>query len=133
MDSMATVNIIKIEKIFSSMRLPLVKRIMKLLENDWVIEISHCYRKTNGCANILANLKCNLEFTLIIFQDCPPKSREVLDCDIIGTTTSRLILQRYLIAIGRLTVVCGYYCDIIGITTSRLISVQFFLGFCSPL
>jgi hypothetical protein len=49
----------------------LVKNIMKLLERNWVVEITHFYKKVNWCADVLLNISCNSNYLLTIHESCP--------------------------------------------------------------
>jgi hypothetical protein len=69
----------------------LVHRIQGLIQLDWEIIIQHSYREANRCADILANLGCNLGLPLIFCESCPAQVSLMFAADLIGVTTPPLI------------------------------------------
>lgn len=49
-DSMAVDKVITIGKISISVELSLVKSILQLMDMNWVVEMSHCYKEANCSA-----------------------------------------------------------------------------------
>ncbi|MCI09420.1 putative non-LTR retroelement reverse transcriptase [Trifolium medium] len=90
-DSQSVVQVIQKVSVQSSMGGSLVRRIRRLLELDWEVEISHTYRETNNCVDALANLGCSMGLELTTFEECPSQIREIYDADSMGFTTPRMI------------------------------------------
>jgi hypothetical protein len=55
----------------------MLKQIWKLLEIDWLVEISHTYREVNKCTDVLANISCSLDYKAVFFDACPPQIRDI--------------------------------------------------------
>ncbi|GAU44140.1 hypothetical protein TSUD_188010 [Trifolium subterraneum] len=70
-DSVVVVQVITTGKLHNKIGWSLVLNIRKLLELDWEVIIAHAYRETNKCADALANVGCQLNRTLIFYEDCP--------------------------------------------------------------
>jgi ribonuclease HI len=90
-DSEAVVGVIKSGCTMSYGGSTLLKRIWKLLEKDWKVEISHVYREANNCADALANIGCSHAFNFEFYACCPASVSDVFNLDMRGNTTSRLV------------------------------------------
>jgi ribonuclease HI len=90
-DSEAVVGVIKSGCTMSYGGSTLLKRIWKLLEKDWKVEISHVYREANNCADALANIGCSHVFNFEFYDCCPSSLSDVFNLDMRGNTTSRLV------------------------------------------
>lgn len=47
----------------------LVSKIRRLLQSDWEVKIYHVYREANKCADVLANMGCDLAGTEVILMN----------------------------------------------------------------
>jgi ribonuclease HI len=90
-DSMAVVSVLKNRRSSSSSGCSLLKRIWRLMQHDWIIEISHIYREANKCADALANFGCTLDFNSVFYDSCPTHIMDMYNFDILGHSTPRLI------------------------------------------
>ncbi|GAU38338.1 hypothetical protein TSUD_61990 [Trifolium subterraneum] len=90
-DSEVVVRVIKNGSSDSSAGSSLLTQIWRLLEMDWIVEVSHTYREANNCADALANLGCSLDYDTVIFNDFPPQIRNIFDTDLMGISSPRLI------------------------------------------
>ncbi|PNX94270.1 ribonuclease H [Trifolium pratense] len=77
-DSVVLVQAIKTGRFSSSVGLPLVKHIRRMLESDWEIKIEHAYKESNKCAYALANIGCHLDRETIFYDSCPIPIKELL-------------------------------------------------------
>lgn len=59
MDSVLLTDMIK-DQISQHRFIPLLHKIMELLERDWVVTVQHVYREANRCAEHLANMGHNM-------------------------------------------------------------------------
>jgi ribonuclease HI len=66
---------------------PFLKQIWKLLELDWLVEISHTYREANECVDALANIRCSLDYKAVFFDECPSQIRDIFHFDLLGNTS----------------------------------------------
>lgn len=69
----------------------LIMRIKKLLTIDWNVCVSHIFREANKCADVLANLGCEVGSHLVIFERLPVQLAQVLLADVMGVSTPRLV------------------------------------------
>jgi ribonuclease HI len=90
-DSSAVVQVIKTERLNSSVGMTLVRNIQRLVNMEWEVRIVHAYRESNQCADALANVGCTLDREIIFYDDCPPHIKNLLLYDAMGITTPRLI------------------------------------------
>ncbi|CAJ2662636.1 unnamed protein product [Trifolium pratense] len=90
-DSVVVVQAIKTGRFSSSVGLPLVKHIRRMLDLDWEIKIEHAYRESNKCADAMANIGCHLDRETIFYDSCPIRIKELLLADELGITTPRII------------------------------------------
>jgi ribonuclease HI len=90
-DSMAVVSVLKNRRSSSSSGCSLLKRIWRLMQHDWIIEISHIYREANKCADALANFGCTLDFNSVFYDSCPTHIMDMYNFDVLGHSTPRLI------------------------------------------
>jgi 3-mercaptopyruvate sulfurtransferase SseA len=67
-DSVAVVQVLTVRRTSSHTGNALAKRIWKLLDMDWTIEISHTYREANKCADAMANLGCSLDYDIVFYD-----------------------------------------------------------------
>ncbi|CAJ2664280.1 unnamed protein product [Trifolium pratense] len=70
----------------------LVQQIRRFLELDWEIKICHSYREANKCADALANIGCQQESTLMIYEHCLAQLSSLLLADVMEIATPRLIV-----------------------------------------
>jgi 3-mercaptopyruvate sulfurtransferase SseA len=90
-DSVAVVQVLTVRRTSSHTGNALAKRIWKLLDMDWTIEISHTYREANKCADAMANLGCSLDYDIVFYDMCPDSICEIFTNDNKGISTPRLI------------------------------------------
>lgn len=69
----------------------LVSRIRALLDLEWQVRVCHIYREANAVADGQASLGCTHGGDLIIYDSPPPSIRNLLDADLLGVSTPRLI------------------------------------------
>jgi hypothetical protein len=70
----------------------LIREIRQLLALDWEIRICHIYCEANACANTLANMGCDQEPGLHVYeQQCPASLSSLLLMDVMDIATSRVI------------------------------------------
>jgi hypothetical protein len=70
----------------------LIKKIRKVLEQDWNVKIMHEYREANKVADALASIKCSLDHDLIFYDNCPLEIRHIYVSDEVGNSTPRMIV-----------------------------------------
>jgi hypothetical protein len=68
-----------------------MKHIWRILDRDWVVEVSHIYREANKSAYALANVGCNLDLDLKTFEMCPPFLIELVPANMLGVKSPRVI------------------------------------------
>jgi ribonuclease HI len=90
-DSIAVVQVIKKGSLQSGPGSTLAKQIWRMLALDWEVEVNYVYREANKCADVLANMGCNLDYSIRIFYSCPSLIAELFHADNMGFTTPRLI------------------------------------------
>jgi len=61
LDSLVVVNIITSGKESHASGRSLVQKIRQLLQMEREVKVKHSYRKTNRCADALANIRCFME------------------------------------------------------------------------
>jgi ribonuclease HI len=69
----------------------LVQEIRRLMALDWEIKVCHSYREANVCADALANMGCDHDPGLQIYNLCPSSLRPLLVADSMGISTPRII------------------------------------------
>jgi hypothetical protein len=69
----------------------LIQEIRKLLALDWEVKVCHFYRETNICADALANMGCEHDPGLRVYDLCPPRLSSLLLADVLGIATPRNI------------------------------------------
>lgn len=57
---------LQLNSLGSPLSVSLGKKIKKLLQEDWEVEISHVYYEANQCAHVLASMGCRQEINLLI-------------------------------------------------------------------
>jgi ribonuclease HI len=90
-DSVVVAQTLRNGKSNSIMGNSLLKQIKKLLDLDWIVEISHMYREANKCADALANIGCSLNYDTTFYANCLKLISDVYSADIQGSSTPRLI------------------------------------------
>ncbi|PNX88909.1 ribonuclease H, partial [Trifolium pratense] len=65
--------------------------IRRLLAMDWEVNICYSYRKANDCADALANLGCNHDPGLRVYEQCPPSVSSLMLADVMGIITPKII------------------------------------------
>jgi ribonuclease HI len=91
-DSMAVVKAIKTGATSSANGVSLMKSILRLLNQEWEIRITHSYREANMCADALANIGCSLDLNIMLFEECPSQVVALLAADMRGFSSPRSIL-----------------------------------------
>jgi hypothetical protein len=86
------VQVLRERRVNSSLGIALAKQILKLLDMDWTVEISHTYREANKCVDAFANLGCSLGYELVFLYNCPTTISEIFAIDSLGIFTPRLII-----------------------------------------
>ncbi|PNY00778.1 ribonuclease H [Trifolium pratense] len=69
----------------------LVMCIWSMLELDWEVVINHAYREANKCADVLANVGCTIDATMVYYETCPKECHNVMLADVLGIATPRFI------------------------------------------
>jgi ribonuclease HI len=90
-DSIAVVQVIKKGSLQSGPGSTLAKQIWRMLALDWEVQVNYVYREANKCVDVLANMGCNLDYSIRIFDSCPSLIAELFHADNMGFTTPRLI------------------------------------------
>jgi hypothetical protein len=54
--------------------------------------VLHTYREANQCADVLANMRRNMDDGCVYFDFCPSNISRLLLVDVLGTATPRMIL-----------------------------------------
>ncbi|PNX78219.1 ribonuclease H [Trifolium pratense] len=62
----------------------IIQEIRRLLAMDWEVNICYSYRKANDCADALANLGCNHDPGLRVYEQCPPSVSSLMLADVMG-------------------------------------------------
>jgi hypothetical protein len=68
-----------------------IHEIKKLLAMEWEVRICHSYREANTCADALANLECDHEPGMRVYEQCPVRLRSLLLVDAMEIAASRVI------------------------------------------
>lgn len=55
------------------------------------MRIYHVYKEANKCADVLANLGCDLAESMMIYEKPPVQVEQLLIVDVLGVSTPRLI------------------------------------------
>jgi ribonuclease HI len=90
-DSVAVVHVISARNTNNKSAWSLQLNIRKLLESDWEVQITYVYREANKCADALANEGCQLGREVVFYEDCPPYIKDLVQADVMGITTPRII------------------------------------------
>ena len=56
------------------------------------VQIGHCYRETNSCADFLARIGSCQNSDFILYNDLPMDLLELLSSDLVGLYCNRLVL-----------------------------------------
>ncbi|MCI02556.1 ribonuclease H protein, partial [Trifolium medium] len=91
-DSVTVVNVITKGNLQSPVGAMLVRNIRRLMDLDWEVNIVHAYRESNQCVDALATIGCSLDKEIVYYNDCPSEVKDLLLADVMGITTSILIL-----------------------------------------
>jgi ribonuclease HI len=91
LDAMNVVKILNREKSVTNFSWSLCKRIWRLVELDWEVQIQHTYREGNKCADALAHMGSNLGSNVIFYESCPREIRSFVEDDAAGTSVPRLV------------------------------------------
>ncbi|XP_020228857.1 DExH-box ATP-dependent RNA helicase DExH6 isoform X2 [Cajanus cajan] len=70
---------------------PLVRSIVKLMEGDWTVQLSSCYRERNNVADWLASYAHTIEVGLHVFDAPPPGCVKYLTEDSAGVSKFRTV------------------------------------------
>jgi ribonuclease HI len=70
----------------------LIQEIRRLLTLDWEVKVSHSYREANTCADALANMGCDHDQGLRVYDLCPTGLSSLLLDDVMGISTPRVIV-----------------------------------------
>lgn len=69
----------------------MVKRIKRLLAEDWTVRVTHVYREAHTVADGLVRMGCGLVYRLVTMHHPPPQVSQLLLADVVGVVTPRLI------------------------------------------
>jgi hypothetical protein len=72
-----------------------MQSIFSLLRQNWIVKICHLYREADHCAwrssakfiFVLANLTCDGDLNLIVYEQCPAQISSIYLADLVGTFT----------------------------------------------
>ena len=81
LDSLVVMNIITSGKESYASDRSLVQKIRQLLQMEWEVKVKHGYRKTNRCADELANIGCIMENDMMYYESCPTQINHLLVAD----------------------------------------------------
>ncbi|GAU39546.1 hypothetical protein TSUD_37990 [Trifolium subterraneum] len=92
-DSIIVVQTLNSTHISSTVGWRLIQEIWQLLELDcWEIRIcSHSYHEANACADALANMGCDNEPGLCVYEQCTTSLSSLLLKDVMGISTPSVI------------------------------------------
>jgi ribonuclease HI len=62
----------------------LIGQIREMLALDWEVVIKYSYCEANKCADVLANIGCTLDSTIVYNDSCPTKCSYVMQADVCG-------------------------------------------------
>jgi hypothetical protein len=68
-----------------------MQNLFRLLVMEWEVKICHSNRESNGCANALANLGCDHESGMRVYEQCPTSLRSLLLADVMRISIHRVI------------------------------------------
>ncbi|MCI50045.1 hypothetical protein A2U01_0071289, partial [Trifolium medium] len=60
-DSQVVVYVIQAGRMQGSAGCTVLKKIRRVMEQDWIVKVSHEYREANKVADSLANIGCSIE------------------------------------------------------------------------
>jgi ribonuclease HI len=90
-DSRVVVQTLNSSNLGSVLGWRLIQEIRHLLSLDWEILVCHSYREANACADALANMGCDHGPELRVYDQCPASLISLLQADVMGITTPRVI------------------------------------------
>ncbi|PNY05394.1 ribonuclease H [Trifolium pratense] len=90
-DSYVVVHTLQSDKDDSVVGWRIIQEIRRLLAMDWEVKISHSYRESNACGDTLANLGCDNEPGMQVYDHCPASLSSLLLADVMGIATPRVI------------------------------------------
>jgi L1 cell adhesion molecule like protein len=90
-DSYVVVQTLQSDKDGSVVGWRVIHEIKRLLAMEWEVRICHSYREANTCADALANLGCDHEPGMRVYEQCPAWLSSLLLADAMGITTPRVI------------------------------------------
>ncbi|XP_045810455.1 uncharacterized protein LOC123904892 [Trifolium pratense] len=90
-DSNVVVHTLQSDKDGSVVGWRIIQEIRRLLGMDWEVKICHSYRESNACVDALANLGCDHEPGMRVYEQCPMSLSSLLLADVMGITTPRVI------------------------------------------
>ncbi|XP_045792121.1 uncharacterized protein LOC123886891 [Trifolium pratense] len=61
----------------------IIQEIKRLLAMDWEVKICHSYRESNACVDLLANLRCDHEPGMRVYEQCPASLNSLLLADVM--------------------------------------------------
>jgi ribonuclease HI len=93
MDALNVVKMLNREKVVTSFGWNLCKRIWRLVELDWEVQIRHTYREGNICADSLAHMGSSFGNKVIFYESCPHQIRNFESANASGTTVPRLVIM----------------------------------------
>jgi ribonuclease HI len=90
-DSQVLAQSLKERKNGSVLGCALMKKIIKLLDGPWELQINHVYREANRCADILANMGSECSSGIDFFENPPARVLQIVEDDVRGVSFPRLI------------------------------------------
>lgn len=66
--------------------------IEKLLRGSWHVKVRHVYREANKVTDAIASLGCQMSNSLLVYDSPPDFVRGLLDDDVRGVATPRLVV-----------------------------------------
>ena len=70
--------------------LSLARSIKGIMQRAWNVKIAHVFRESNQVADFMANLGVNMQPGLVVFDEAPSETMNLLLNDRMGTTHGRM-------------------------------------------
>jgi len=90
-DSSSVVSSISSDQGGSIVGRTLLHNIRRLIDRDWEVQVRHSFREAIACADAMANMACESNFSLILYEQCPARIRSLYLADFVGISTSRFV------------------------------------------
>ncbi|GAU23291.1 hypothetical protein TSUD_237450 [Trifolium subterraneum] len=89
-DSNVVVHTLQSDRDHSVVGWRFIQEIRRLLVMNWEVQICHSYRESNACVDALANLGCDHEPGMRVYEQYPTSLSSLLLADVMGITTPKV-------------------------------------------